>query len=937
MSTVQTEAWRRAAVLFERALDQPREHRGEFLRRVCGADHELRGTVESLLALDGEAEEVGSEALLDPLDADLPQPAPPRLEGYRLLERIGHGGMGRVWLAERAVDDVRQRVAVKLMEPAGHPGMLRLFRRERQILARLEHPNIARFLDGGTNDDGIPFVVMEYVEGAPVTEACDARRLDVRQRLELFLKICRVVQYAHENLVVHSDLKPRNVLVTDEGEPKLLDFGIARLLDPPRNPETTATRERFLTPEYASPEQLAGQPVSTASDVYSLGVILYELLTGRQPYDLFSLPRLEVRGAAGPLPPSEVVRAPAGDLSPDEVAGLRNVSAQRLRRQLRGDVDQIVLRCLRVDPRERYRSVEQLAEELRRHLAGLPVLTRPPSLGYRLGKLIRRQWPAVTAAALLAVSLAALLAVIGSSSHRVTLERDRALRSQREAEQVTRFLVDSFRLADPGQLSTFGRQAGAEVTARDILEHGTARLSELRDQPRVQARLKRTLGEVYANLGLYQDAVPLVRQALAAQRVQPGEAAQLDTIESLRTLGLARMKLGQLAAAELALRRAVALSRDAGDERQLAESLAEWGRFLGETSDYRGAEAALDEALALCRQQRPPDPRRLGEVLLLRGEILRMDRQQEAAEPALREAIDLLVPVVGEEHPAIADALYNLGLIQAVKSASDAEHLLRRSIAIWHKLYGPEHPETLTALSGLANYYYLSGRYAEAETLLRELLARDRKVKGPRHPDVAKGLSDLVAALWAQGDLAAEEPLIREALGIAQERWGPENPGTLRYAFQLGLLLSEKGATAAAEPILRETLEKRRKVLGPQHLGVALTSQFLAELLARTGRPREALPLAQQAVETLTRELSENHWRTAMARSILGDCLVRLHRFAEAEPLLISSLETLERTRGNGTERQARLARERVVHLYETWGHPKQAAAYRARTARSSS
>jgi serine/threonine-protein kinase len=935
MSTVHTGAWRRAAILFERALDQPPELREEFLHRVCGGDHDLRTAVESLLALDEEAEDVGSESLPD---AGLPLPsASPHLEGYRLLEPIGHGGMGRVWLAERAVDDVWQRVAIKLMELAGHPGMLRLFRRERQILARLEHPNIARFLDGGTTEDGIPFVVLEYVEGAPVTEACDARQLGVRQRLELFLKICRVVQYAHESLVVHSDLKPRNVLVTDAGEPKLLDFGIARLLDRPRNAETTMTRARFLTPEYASPEQIAGQPVSTASDVYSLGVILYELLTGRRPYGRFSWPRLAGRGEAGPLPPSEAVRAPAGDLSPGEMAGLRGVSVQRLRRQLRGDVDQIVLRCLRVDPRERYRSVEQLAEDLRRHLAGLPVLTRPPRLGYRLGKLVRRQWPVVAVAALLAVSLAALLAVIVTSSQRVTLERDRALRSQREAEQVNRFLVDSFRLADPDQLSDFGRPAGAEVTARDILVHGTARLSELRDEPRVQARLKRTLGEVYAHLGLYQDAIPLVRQALAVQRTLPEEAARLDTIESLRTLGFARERLGQLPAAELALRRAVALSRDAGDEWQLAESLLEWGRLLGEKNDYRGAEAALGEAVGLRRQQRPPDPQSLGRVLLVLGEILRLDRQQEAAEPTLREALALLVPAVGEEDSAVAVALYNLGLIQAGKGASGAEALLRRSIAIWQKLYGPEHPETLTALSGLANYYYLSGRYTEAETLLRELLARDRKIKGPRHPDVAKDLSDLVAALWAQGDFAAAEPLIREALGIARESWGPENPGTLRYALQLGLLLSEEGAASAAEPLLREVLEQRRKALGPQNVGVAVPSQFLAELLARTGRLREALDLARQAEAIYAHELPENHWRTAMARSILGDCLVRLHRFAEAEPLLLSSLETLERTRGNGTERQARRTRERIVRLYEAWGRPRQAVAYRVRTARSHS
>jgi serine/threonine-protein kinase len=797
MSTVRTDDWRRAAVLFERALDQPRELRGEFLRRVCGADCELQATVESLLALDEETEDGGSEA--DPLDAGLPmQSDPPHLEGYRLLEPIGQGGMGRVWLAERTVDDVRQQVAVKLMDPAGHPGLLRLFRRERQILARLEHPNIARFLDGGATGDGIPFVVLEYVEGAPVIEACDARRLGVRQRLELFLKICRAVQYAHESLVVHSDLKPRNVLVTDAGEPKLLDFGIARLLDRPRSPEATVTRAGFLTPEYASPEQLAGQPVSTASDVYSLGVILYELLTGRQPYDPLSLPRPGSRGAAGPLPPSEAVRAPAGDLPADEIASLRGVSAQRLRRQLRGDVDQIVLRCLRIDPRERYRSVEQLTEDLRRHLAGLPVLTRAPSLGYRLGKLIRREWPAVTAAALLAFSLAALLAVIVTSSHRVTLERDRALQSQR------------------------------------------------------------------------------------------------------------------------------------------AESLLEWGRLLKGKDDYRGAEAALGEALALRRQQSPPDPQSLGRVLLVLGEVLRLHRREEAAESALREALKLLVPAVGEENSAIADTLYNLGMIQARKGASDAKDLLRRSFDIRQKLYGPEHPETLTALSGLADYYFMSGRYAESEIFRRELLARDRKVKGSHHPDVANDLSDLGQDLFVQGDLAAAEPLIREALGIAQKRWGAENPMTLTYTLQLGMVLSEKGAAAAAEPLLWEALEGRRKSEGSQGFSVARSSEVLADFLARTGHPQEALPLAQQAVETFTRHPKADVYR-AMARSVLGDCLVSLHRFAEAEPHLLSTLETLEHRRGFDAERQARLTRERVVHLYEAWGRPEQAAAYRTATTRSHS
>jgi eukaryotic-like serine/threonine-protein kinase len=457
------ERWEEIKRLFEAASELPAEERSGYLDAACAADAALRAEVKNLLLADAEAgsfiEAPAYEAATKPMGAGEPagrDGAPQRIGAYRLLSELGRGGMGAVYLAERADDEYRRRVAIKLIRRGmDSDEILRRFRHERQILASLDHPHIARLLDGGTSADGLPYFVMEHIEGEPLTDYCDRRRLSVTARLQLFRDVCAAVHYAHQSLVVHRDLKPSNILVTNDGAVKLLDFGIAKLLFAseltPLSLRQTAPGVRLMTPEYASPEQVRGETVTTASDIYALGVILYELLTGRRPYRLTRRSLHEVERIVceqEPERPSTAISRVeaevdgAGELhalaTPESVSLTREGSPERLRRRLRGDLDNIVLRALSKEPARRYGSAEQFSEDLRRHLTGLPVIARPDTFGYRSGKFIRRHKAGVAAAAAAALMLAGFGANQTAQSARLARERDRAVAAERVAAEQRR-------------------------------------------------------------------------------------------------------------------------------------------------------------------------------------------------------------------------------------------------------------------------------------------------------------------------------------------------------------------------------------------------------------------------------------------------------------------------------------------------------------------
>jgi serine/threonine-protein kinase len=527
--TAPRDHWLEMERLFNEALGHDPATRTRWLAAAC-PDEALRAEVERLLAAEAGAE----DRLRDVLAGAVP-PAPiekaTRIGPYRLIHELGRGGMGSVWLAERADAEYVDRVAIKLIRAdAASPGLIRRFLSERQILANLKHPNIARLLDGGTTDDGRPYLVMEYIEGDPIDVYCDRHRLSVADRIALVRQVAGALQFAHTNLVVHRDIKPSNILVTSDGAPRLLDFGIAKILDPatmPHRVAETGTGHRLMTPAYASPEQVRGDAVTTAADVYSIAVVLYELLTGRLPYRTESAQPHDLARLILEVQPEQPSTAVAAD-APVE----RNTTLQRLRRQLEGDLDNILLVALRKEPERRYASIEQFAADLGRHLDGHPVVARPDTWPYRAGKFVKRNRGAVAAGMSTFLTLAFFALSVAIQANRIRRERDIANREREKAESVTAFLVDVFDAADPNNAR------GTEVTAREILaEGGRKAKTELADQPEVQAAAMETIGNVYRALGEYDSAAPFL-QAAHDRRLAALGPNSLDYATSLTELGL---------------------------------------------------------------------------------------------------------------------------------------------------------------------------------------------------------------------------------------------------------------------------------------------------------------------------------------------------------------------------------------------------------------
>ena len=555
------------------AIEYEPERRAAFLAQICAGDEALRDEVQSLLEhqepaanfIEESAFEVTARALAEGEAESLVER---RIGPYRMTAELGRGGMGIVYLARRDDEQYEKQVAIKIIKRGMDTDVvLRRFRIERQILASLEHPHIARLIDGGTTEDGRPFFVMEYVAGLSIDQYCDVNHLSINERLKLFRTVCSAVQYAHQNLVIHRDIKPSNILITAEGAPKLLDFGIAKVLRPNVSSQTTeATVWRVMTPEYASPEQVRGERITTASDVYSLGVLLYELLTGHRPYRINSRVPYEVARVICEQEPekpstaiSRVEKAPGAhgepvvSITPESVGRARGAQIEKLRNQLAGDLDKIVLMAMRKEPQRRYKSVEQLSEDIRRYLEGLPVIAHKDTVGYRGAKFVKRHKAGVLAATLVAVALVAGLiatlwqAKIATEKARIADEQARIAREQRDrartetakAERSNTFLQSLIAYADPSWYSPGYRQRGDVIKVVDVLDNAGRRIdTELADQPEVRAELHHTIGNTYRALRLYDPAERHFRAALQLYREVYGERHP-KVAESLYYLGAA--------------------------------------------------------------------------------------------------------------------------------------------------------------------------------------------------------------------------------------------------------------------------------------------------------------------------------------------------------------------------------------------------------------
>jgi eukaryotic-like serine/threonine-protein kinase len=992
--------------------------REAYLSRVCGANPVLREEIESLLAFEsdvpsvldaGLADEGGlldrlkdagvSSSTLD-LEPDEAHPSRPDAAGgeqigpYRLVEILGEGGMGIVYRAEQEVP-LRREVALKLIRRGlDTDRVVARFDSERQALARMDHPSIARVYDAGSSADGRPYFVMELIKGVPITQYCDTARLSLRERLELFVPVCQAVQHAHQKGVIHRDLKPSNILVSRQDGtaiPKVIDFGIAKAIEEPLTDYTLLTRAgQFIgTPDYMSPEQagVLDMDVDTRTDVYALGVLLYELLCGRRPHQFDRRTQEEVqqilrhqepeRPSTGLTGRRRLTRSTTA-LDAEALARIvenRRTTAERLRRQLAGDLDNIVLKAMQKEPARRYGSIEQLANDLQRYLDGRPVLARPDTFTYRTGKFVRRHALAVgiaTSAVLLLVAFAVMTAI---QSARVTRERDRALaaeqRARTEAEtarQVSDFLVGLFRVSDPGEAR------GNSVTAREILDRGATRITtELNGSPAVRGNLLHAMGSVYKLLGLYDDARRLMTMAVDAR--EHGSLAELG--DSLDQLGDIERYAARTAAAEPILRRALEIRRKQyGPEHpKVAQTTNNLALLLDDEAKYEQAEAMHREALRIRRAALGPRHESVANSLSNLGITLRHRGHYAEAEQVIREAVSIRREVLGANHPNLANSLNVLGgILDDMGQDAAAEAPLREALAIRRKVLPPAHPnlaislndlasvlqdlnkldqaeplyveaiairrklmhgapstELALATNNLASLYEQRGDYRRAVTFYEESLAIRRTLKGDRDPMVATVLNNLGRLRLAMGQLAPAERLVRDALAIRVERLGPENVQTVGSHMVLGRILHARGAFAPAESELRLALSfAQTKPTPPADHPIIVTTQIeLGRLLVDRGRAQEAEPLLRTAVASRTTRFSMTDWRVAEAQVALSRALLAMHRADEAAPLLASSAAALE-TAGPGVETLRREATQAAAMLEQTL--PRQAQATPIRT-----
>ena len=888
---VDRDQWLKVRRLFHRVLDLPPGERTAFLEAREESEPRIVAEVQDLLRRHADP-----RTFLEGPLTHLPGAEPAaRIGPYEIQEVLGRGGMGTVYLAVRVDGAYRNQVAIKVVHPElSDPHLEQRFRRERQILADLEHPSIARILDGGRTEDSRQYLVLEYVQGEPIDRHCDGQRLPIRRRLELFRQVCSAVHFAHQNLVVHRDLKPGNILVTPEGHLKLLDFGIAKLLGTyegggpaPMTGEAPAP----MTPEFASPEQMQGKPITTACDVYALGNLLYLLLCGRRPFQLSERsPQEFVKAVCSedPVAPSTLLqRARGEEASPDwghRVGAERSTDALRLARALAGDLDNIVAKALQKDPRHRYLSAEELSLDVDRHLKGLPVAAREQTVGYRMRKFVRRhRWP-VAAAAVVVLAFAAFTAAL-------LLKQVQVLRERSHSQEVTRFLEGLFEISDPD------RARGERVTARELLDRGTADIqNRLQDQPLLRASLLATMGRVYRKLGLYDEAAPLVREALTLRRQAHG-GAHREVADSLLDLGEQLLSEGEYGPAQSRFEEGWAMLQGVGAAQGESGVRAVSGlsRAFQLQGDYDRAQGlrrqSLDLAIEVLGERHAMtavNQSRLGDLLRERG-------QYGAAAQAYTQALELYRRLYGEVHPRVADLHNDLGQLYGEQGRFDeARRSFDGALEIQGRVYESDHPELASVRINLAALLLGQGFLEEAEDFARQGLESLREALGQSHPDVADSLNLLGLIRHHRGDLTTAEALFTEALEMWTELLGEDFVKVAAARNNLSQVLQDRGDLEGAQRQLIQALGIYRKTFGEEHIQVATVLSNLALVHKKKGDLKAARESYEESLRILGGLLGPEHPSVAKVSHNLAVLLDKLEEPEAAEERFRQALAALE-------------------------------------------
>lgn len=930
---MENSAWEQLQFWFEEALKQPPAERIPFIETNCQETPGLAAEVLALLKAD-ESEDTllsgmllprgGLEELLSPMEGVIIGP-------YQIDRLLGRGGMGAVYLAHRIDGQFEQQVAIKLLKRGmDSDELLHRFRIERQIQARLEHPHIARLLDGGLSADGQPYFTLEYVPGLPLNQYVAQRPWNLNERLQLFQQICDAIQYAHSQLVIHRDLKPSNIMVSPDGQVKLLDFGIARILD---DDPAGITREghRVYTPEYASPEQAQGKSVGIATDIYSLGVLLYELLAGTRPLDLEELsPAARERRICEdrPKPPSQQVQVPVSDSHPEAL-----IQPDRIRRLLRGDLDTICLKALRKEPERRYATAREFSADIHHFRNNLPVSARPDTWGYRSQKFIQRNQIALLA------GVAMLFLLVGLTSiytWRLSQERDRATQEAAKAKQVTAFLTHIFEENNPIV------NQGDTLTARQLLDRGTVRIeTELAQQPELKQEMLTLMGNLYGEMGLANEARTLYEDAL---QIETGSTHSLSTANILGKIARVELVNGFPERADSLIRAGLAIRREHG-----APEDAEQGKLiemLGETFiKTRGLDSAeyyllqsleifekvhkfphsdiaatlqsigvlydaafekdkaidyLQQAIAMHEQlereqgipfRRPMLLHSMAAALMKKGET-------EAANQYLDEAITLFRSVYGNAHPTLGNLLRSKALLLADEANyEEAKVYLDECLRLYQSLYGEKHPRVATILSELGTLRSDQLDYAGAEAYYRQSLAlRDRNKPSQ---SLATILVNLGAALENQKRYEAAEPYYVEGLSIDRNLHGNVHPYIVDDLNNLGDLKREQNQIPAAIAYYRKAVALVDSGLSPQNRYVATAYLLLGRELDQQAPQPAAFKMIQQALAIRQEVLPPSSPHISTAQRILAEAMIRREQYSTADSLLQLSISNLQASLGN--------------------------------------
>jgi eukaryotic-like serine/threonine-protein kinase len=870
------ERWQQVKDLLGQALQIPPEERGAFLDGVCNSDQELRAEIVSLLS---EQEVVQSKFLQSPPlvkdtgnNGDESREPDGALraglifaERFELVRKLGEGGMGQVWLVEQT-SPVRRQVALKLIKAGMYDeSVVKRFQAERQSLAIMDHPAIAKVFDAGTTPQGQPYFVMEYVPGLPITEYCDQKKFKIADRLELFIQACEGVQHAHQKAIIHRDLKPANILVVEiDGKPvpRIIDFGLAKAVAPQAG-ETLFTQMGHLvgTPGYMSPEQADTnvKDIDTRTDVYSLGAVLYVLLAGSQPFDAETGEKLPLDELLRKLreeePPSPSTRVSGDRDTSSARAEARGTVPKELANLLHGDLDWITMKALDKDRNRRYGTPSELAADLRRYLNHEAVSARPASTGYRLRKYVRRHRVTVTVAAALVMLLAAFSIVEALQLRRITRERDRANRERDRATRITDFMTNIFKVSDPSEAR------GKSVTAREILDKASNDMGKgLARDPVVKAQMMQVLATIYWNLGLFDRAHELAQQALDVRSKVLGPNDP-DTLRSMV---------------------------------QLASILARQGDF---------PEAEKFERDALARERRVVGA---GDPLTLRttdnlAVILGLENHGDEKLQLEREAVEVGTRELGAENPEVVRITGNLGsALSDVGRYAEAEQIFRRVFESARRVEGPDAPHTLIDEANIGFALRSQGHYAEAEPYYREVLAIQQKVLGIEHRDTTWTMDSLTILLVKEGRLAEAENMSRRVFALRTKSLGPEHFETLEAKAVMSDVLSREGHTQQAEKLQRDTLATLIRVVGPENTNTLATQSFLARTLNSLGRYSEAEKLAREtyAIQLRTQGLRDSN--TAETLQQLGEALAYRGRYDEAAKLFQEAIAKSADPSGQG-------------------------------------